>query len=64
MIHQNKQGIDGKKRSEGQAGRNSLRLNNMLLTHGRVGYHHARFKLFSYLDFPICYARILQNPSK
>ena len=29
---------------------------HVLHTHGRVGYRHARFKLFSYLDFPICFA--------
>ena len=54
IIHQNKQGIDGKKRSEGQAGRNSLRLNNMCCR--LRGIRHARFKLFSYLDFPVCFA--------
>ena len=29
IIHQNKQGFDGKKPSEGQAGSNSLRFNNI-----------------------------------
>ena len=28
IIHQNKQGFEGKKLSDGQAGRNSLRFNN------------------------------------
>ena len=28
---------------------------HVLQIHGRVGYRHARFKLFSYLDFPVCF---------
>ena len=52
IIHQNKQGFAGKKLSEGQAGRN----NNMCCRLRRIGDRHARFKLFSYLDFRVCFA--------
>ena len=56
IIHQNKKGFDGKKLSEGQAGRNSLCFNNMCCRLRRIGDRHARFKLFSYLDFRVCFA--------
>ena len=56
IIHQNKKEFEGKKLSEGQAGRNSLRFNNMCSTLRRIGDRHARFKLFSYLDFRVCFA--------
>ena len=55
IIHQDKQGFDGKKRTEGQTGRNSLHFNNMCSRLGEVGYRHASFKLFSCLDFPVCF---------
>ena len=55
-INQNKQGFEGKKLSEGQAGRNSLRFSNMCRRLRRIGDRHARFKLFSYLDFRVCFA--------
>ena len=56
IIHQNKQGFEGKKLSEGQVGRNSLRFSNMCCRLRRIGDRHARFKLFSYLDFRVCFA--------
>ena len=49
-IHQNKQGFEGKKLSEGQARRNSLRFNNMCC---RLHIGTQRFLLFSYLDFRV-----------
>ena len=57
--------LKAKKLSKGRAGRNSLRL-NMCCRLRRIGDRHARFKLFSYLDFPVflfCLlsSRILQN---
>ena len=56
IIQKNKQGFEGKKLSEGQAGRNSLRFDNMCCRLRRIGDRHARFKLFSYLDFRVCFA--------
>ena len=56
IINQNKQGFEGKKVSKGQAGRNSLRFNNMCCRLKRIGDRHTRFKLFSYLDFRVCFA--------
>ena len=56
--------LKAKKLSEGQAGRNSLRLNNMCCRLRRIGDRHARFKLFlprfSCL-FSLLSTRILQN---
>ena len=65
IIHQYKQGFDGKKRTEGQTGRNSLHFNNMCSRVGEVGYRHARFKTvflarFSRL-FSLLSSKILQN---
>ena len=65
MIHQNKQGFEGKKRSEDQAGRNSLRFNNMCSTLRRIGDRHAKILTvllspFSCL-FCLLSSRILQN---
>ena len=65
IIHQYKQGFDGKKRTEGQTGRNSLHFNNMCSRLGEVGYRHARFKTvflprFSRL-FSLLSSKILQN---
>ena len=48
--------LKAKKLSEGQAGRNSLRLNNMCCRLRRIGDRHATFKLFSYLNFLVCFA--------
>ena len=42
IIHQNKQGFDGKKLSEGQAGRNSLCFNNLCCRLRRIGDRHAK----------------------
>ena len=56
IVHQNKKGFEGKKLSEGRAGRNLLRFNNMCCRRRRIGDRHARFKLFSYLDFRVCFA--------
>ena len=39
IIHQNKQGFDGKKLREGQAGSNSLRFNNMCCKSLREAQH-------------------------
>ena len=57
IIHQYKQGFDGKKRTEGQTGRNSLHFNNMsspIMAKSAIGMQDS--KLFSYLDFPVCFA--------
>ena len=59
IIHQNKQGFDGKKLSdnwsEGQAGRNSLRFNNMCCRVRRIGYRRSARK-DSYVHFRVCFA--------
>ena len=52
IIHQDKQGFDGKKRTEGQTERNSLHFNNTCSTLRRNGYRHTRFKLFFLPRFP------------
>ena len=64
IIHQNKQGFEGKKLSEGQVGRNSLRFSNMCCRLRRISDRHARFKLFSYLDFRVCFACYPPEPFK
>ena len=56
IIQQNKQGFDGKKRTEGQTGRTSLHFNNMWSRLRRIGYRHTRFKLFFLPRFPVCFA--------
>ena len=48
--------LKAKKLSEGQAGRNSLRLNNMCCRLRQIGDRHARSKLLSYLDFHVRFA--------
>ena len=55
IIHQNKQGFDGRKRTEGQTGRNSLPFNNTCSRLQRIGYRHTRFKLFFLPRFPVCF---------
>ena len=65
IIHQNKQGFDGKKLSEGQAGRNSLRFKNMCCRLRRIDDRHAKILTvllspFSCL-FCLLSSRILQN---
>ena len=52
-IHQNKQGIECKRLSEGQEGRNSLRFNNMCFTYANVT------RLFSYYFFSSCPFKIV-----
>ena len=54
IIHQNKQGFDRKKLSEGQAGGNSLCFNNLCCRLRRIGTQ--RFLLFCYLHFRVCFA--------
>ena len=65
IIHQNKQGFDGKKLSEGQAGRNSLCFNNLCCRLRRIGDRHAKILtvLLSPLSCLFCLlsSRILQN---
>ena len=65
IIHQNKPGFKGKKLSEGQVGRNSLRFNNTCCRLRRIGDWHARILTvfsppFSCL-FCLLSSRILQN---
>ena len=66
IIHQNKQGFEGKKLSEGQVGRNSLRFSNMCCRLRRIGDRHVRkiqtvfLPRFSCL-FCLLSSRILQN---
>ena len=65
IIHQNKPGFDGKKLSEGQAGRNSLCFNNLCCRLRRIGDRHAKILTvllspFSCL-FCLLSSRILQN---
>ena len=48
-IHQNKQGFECKKLSEGQAVRNSLRFNNMCCTYANVTLLFFLFQIFLHL---------------
>ena len=57
-IHQNKQGFEGKKLSEGQARRNSLRFNNMCC---RLHIGTQRLLMFSYLDFRVFFCLLSSN---
>ena len=58
IIHQDKQGFDGKKLTEGQTGRNSLHFNNTWSRQRQIGYRHTRFKLFFFPRFPVCFPSV------